>query len=335
MIPPDPRLTLSVAALATVLPLAAAAECGTVTIADMNWASASTLAWIDRIILEEGYGCTVEIVTGDTMPTIASMTEKAEPDIAPEMWINSARDALDKAVAEGRLVYAADAIAGGAVDGLWIPKFVQEAHPEIRTVADVLKHPDLFPDPEDPSKGALYNCPAGWSCQISTANHYRAYGMEAAGFTLVDTGSAAGLDGAIARAFQRQEGWFGYYWAPTALLAKYDLVRLDPAPGVTFDQAYWDSCFSKPDCVPDRPSTPAPTPIKTVVTASFRDSEPDAFGYVSRRSLDIDTINAFLAWGADNQATGEETARHFLADNEAIWSAWVTPEAAAAIRAGR
>ena len=72
-----------------------------------------------------------------------------------------------------------------------------------------------------------------------------------------------------------------------------------------------------------------------MVTASFRDSEPDAFGYVSRRSLDIDTINAFLAWGADNQATGEETARHFLADNEAIWSAWVTPEAAAAIRAGR
>ena len=73
-----------------------------------------------------------------------------------------------------------------------------------------LEHPDLFPAPEDAAKAAVINCPAGWSCQISTANHYRAYKMEAAGFTLVDTGSAAGLDGAIARAFQRQEGWFGY-----------------------------------------------------------------------------------------------------------------------------
>lgn len=328
------RLTLPAAALALATPLAAAADCGTVTIADMNWASASTLAWIDRIILAEGYGCNVEIVSGDTMPTIASMSEKAQPDIAPEMWINSARDVLDKAVAEGRLVYASDAIEGGAVDGLWIPKFMQEAHPELKTVADVLQHPELFPDPEDPSKGALYNCPAGWNCQISTANHYKAYKMEEAGFTLVDTGSAAGLDGSIARAFERQQGWFGYYWAPTALLAKYDLVLLEPAPGVTFDQAYWDSCFSKPDCTPDRPSTPAPTPIKSVVTATFRDAEPAAFDYVSKRKMDIGTINAFLAWGAENQATGEDTARHFLTENEAIWSAWVTPEAAAAVKAG-
>lgn len=306
----------------------AAEACGHVTIADMNWASASAVAWIDKIILSSGYGCDAEIVAGDTMPTIASMSEKGQPDIAPEMWINSARDVLDKAVADGKLFYAVDEMPGGAVDGLWIPKYMQDAHPDLKTVADVLKHPDLFPDPEDSSRGALYNCPAGWSCQISTANHYKAYKMKEAGFTLVDTGSAAGLDGSIAKAYERKKGWFGYYWAPTAILGKYEMVRLEPAPGVTFDKAYWDNCFSKADCNVTKPSTPAPTPIKTVVTAGFQKAGGPAYDYLTKRQLTIDTINKFLAWGADNQANGETTARHFLKENAAIWTTWVPADVA-------
>lgn len=309
-----------------------AAACGHVTIADMNWASASAVAWIDKIILSNGYGCDAEIVAGDTMPTIASMSEKSQPDIAPEMWINSSREVLDKAVADGKLFYAADEIKGGAVDGLWIPKFMQEEHPELKSVTDVLKHPEWFPDPEDPSKGALYNCPSGWSCQISTGNHYKAYKMKDKGFTLVDAGSGAGLDGSIAKAFEHKQGWFGYYWAPTAILGKYDMVRLEPGEGVTFDKAYWDSCFSKADCEPTKPSTPAPAPIKTVVTAAFQKAGGPAYDYLTKRQLTIDEINKFLAWGTDNQATGEATAKYFLKNNEPIWTKWVSPEAAAAVK---
>ncbi len=51
-------------------PLAAQAACGRVTVASMNWQSAEVLAEIDRVILEKGYGCDVEIVPGDTMPTL-------------------------------------------------------------------------------------------------------------------------------------------------------------------------------------------------------------------------------------------------------------------------
>ena len=72
---------LAVSAMAAVQP--AAAECGRITIADMNWASAEFAAYVDKIILENGYGCEVELVPGDTMPTSTSMMEKGEPDIAP------------------------------------------------------------------------------------------------------------------------------------------------------------------------------------------------------------------------------------------------------------
>ncbi|MFT6590907.1 MAG: glycine betaine/proline transport system substrate-binding protein, partial [Rhodoferax sp.] len=72
--------------------------CGRITVANMNWQSAEVLAHIDKIILTRGYGCEVELVPGDTMPTLTSMMEKGEPDVAPEAWINAVRQPLDAAV---------------------------------------------------------------------------------------------------------------------------------------------------------------------------------------------------------------------------------------------
>ena len=79
------------------------AACGKITIANMNWASANFMAEVDKVILESGYGCEVELVPGSTMPTFTSMQEKGEPDVAPEFWANAAIVDLEAAVAEGKL----------------------------------------------------------------------------------------------------------------------------------------------------------------------------------------------------------------------------------------
>jgi glycine betaine/proline transport system substrate-binding protein len=310
---------------------ASAAECGKVTVANMNWQSAEVLAWIDQIILSEGYGCQVELVPGDTQPTLTSMSEKGEPDVAPEAWINAMREVMDKAVGEGRLFYATASLSDGGVEGWWIPKYIADANPDIKTIADALKRKDLFPDPEDASKGAVYNCPQGWNCQITTSNLYKAYGAEAAGFKLVDTGSAAGLDGSIAKAFEGKKGWLGYYWAPTAILGKYDMVRLDH--GVPHDKAEWDRCTTVPDCKDPKPNAWSKSEVSTVVTKRFKEAGGPAYEYLTRRNWPNSTVNTLLAWMADNQATGESGAKHFIKNNEDIWSKWVSPEAAAKIKA--
>ena len=79
---------------------AASAKCGDVTMAEMNWASAELMANIDKVILEKGYGCNVELVAGATMPSFTSMNEKGQPDVAAELWINAVRNPLNKAMAE-------------------------------------------------------------------------------------------------------------------------------------------------------------------------------------------------------------------------------------------
>ena len=70
------------------------------------------------------------------MPTATSMMEKGEPDIAPELWINSVRIALDAATAEGRLHYAAEVLSDTGEEGWWIPQYLADANPDIVTVED-------------------------------------------------------------------------------------------------------------------------------------------------------------------------------------------------------
>ena len=212
--------------LATTLLLAStsfsaiASECGEVTIADMNWNSATLLANIDRFILKHGFDCDVELVAGDTMPTGTSMIEKGQPDIAPEFWSNTFRESLDKGVKEGRIRYAGISLSDGGEQGFWVPKYMVEKDPSLATISGIKANAKLFTHPEDPDKSAVMGCPAGWSCQLSTGHLFTAMGLEESGFELIDPGSGAGLAASIAKAYERNEAWFGYYWAPTPILKK-------------------------------------------------------------------------------------------------------------------
>jgi len=305
-------------------------DCGKVTVASMNWQSAEVIAQIDRIILKEGYGCDVEIVSGDTQPTLTSMVEKGEPDVAPEAWTNSMKLILEKATSEERLHFGAKVLKDGGVEGWWIPVYTAEKYPHIKSIADALEHPELFPAPENPDRGAVFNCPSGWNCQISTGNAFKAWGAEAKGFDLIDTGSAAGLDGSIAKAHERGENWLGYYWAPTSILGKYPMVKLDAA--VPHDPDEWNRCNSKLDCENPVKNDWTVADVYTVITDRFKKSGGIAYTYLTTRNWSNTTVNELLAWMLDNQATGEEGAQYFLKNYPQVWKDWVPADVASRVK---
>ncbi|WP_075173028.1 ABC transporter substrate-binding protein [Neptunomonas phycophila] len=308
----------------------AADKCGSVSIADMNWNSATLIAHVDKFILENGYGCDAELVPGDTMPTGASMIEKGEPDIAPEMWSNSMREALDKGVEEGRLRFAGQSLSDGGEEGFWVPKYMVDKDPTLATIAGVIAHAKEFEHPEDPELSAFYTCPAGWNCQISSGNLFEALKLSDAGFDLVDPGSGAGLSGAIAKAYERQEPWFGYYWAPTAVLGKYEMVKVDFGSGI--DEAEFKNCTTAEDCENPKVTMYPPSMVQTVTTEGFAKRAPEAYEYLANRAFTNAQMNGLLAWMEDNQADGDVAMEHFLTENADTWTAWVSEEAAAKIK---
>jgi glycine betaine/proline transport system substrate-binding protein len=309
-----------------------AADCGAVTIASMNWQSAEVLANVDKFILNKGFGCNADIITGDTVPTITSMVEKGEPDVAPEGWVDLLPQVVSNGVKEGRLVEGATALTDGAIQGWYIPQYVADAHPDVKTIPDVLKHPELFPAPEDPSKGAVFNGPQGWGGTVATAQFFKAYDGDKHNFTLVDTGSAAGLDGSIAKANEHKQGWVGYYWSPTSLLGKYKMVRLGFGMPST-DAAEWKRCNTVASCPDPKPNVWPPDHVVTLMTKKFADRAGPAFDYLKTRGWSNDTVQKVMAWMTDNQATGEDGAKYFLKNYEPVWTKWVSPDTAAKIKA--
>ena len=311
-------------------PALAAGDCGKVTIADMNWNSASLIANVDRFILQHGYGCEAELVPGDTMPTGTSMTEKGEPDIAPELWSNSLKEAIEKGVAEKRLRIAGKSLSDGGEEGFWVPQYMVDKDPSLATIKGVIANAKMFKHPEDPDLSGFMTCPAGWNCQISAGNLFKALKLADAGFDLVDPGSGAGLSGAIAKAYERKQAWFGYYWAPTAVLGKYKMVKVDFGSGINKDE--FISCTSSADCENPKVTMYPPSLVETVTTEGFANRSPEAFAYLAKRGFKNAQMNDLLAWMEDNQADGNIVMEHFLKNYESTWTPWVSSDTAAKVK---
>ncbi|QUM77224.1 ABC transporter substrate-binding protein [Moritella sp. 24] len=307
-----------------------ASECGSVTIADMSWNSATIIANIDRFILEHGFDCDAELVPGDTMATGTAMIEKGQPDIAPEFWSNSMKAALDKGVEEGRIRYAGATLSDGGEEGFWVPEYMVEKDPSLATIAGVKANAKLFKHPEDPDKSAFMICPSGWNCQITTTKLYEALDLEEDGFDLIDPGSGAGLSGSIAKAYERKEAWFGYYWAPTAVLGKYNMVKVDFGTGI--NEKHFKECITQEDCLDPKATMFPPSAVDTVVTETFAARAPEALAYLNARSFKNAQMNELLAWMEDEQADGEYSVEHFLTNYEDTWSQWVDSATAKKIK---
>ena len=97
-----------------------------------------------------------------------------------------------------------------------------------------------------------------------TAQIFKGFKAADKGFVLVPSGSAAALDGAIAKAYERKHGFIAAYWAPTSLLVKYPMVRLE---GQAHDDAEWKRCTTVQDCPDPKPNYWKPAEMITLISA--------------------------------------------------------------------
>lgn len=321
---------VTAAALFGASSVAANAACGDISLGSFSWQSSEAMAAVDQLILNAGYGCNATIVQGDTVPTITSMIEKGQPDLAPEATPSLLGEVAANGLKEGRITQAGTAISDGQVSGWYIPDYVAAAHPDIKTVEDAVKHPELFPAPEDASKGAVIQGPQGWGDTVVTAQLYKALDLDNKGFTLVPSGSAAALDGAIAKAYEQKQGMIAQYWSPTSLLAKYPMVRLEMA----HDAAEWARCTSKQDCPDPKPNYWQQAEMITLASkGSVEKLGPDAAAYIGKRSWTQAEVGKVMLWMTDNQANGADGAKWFIKNMPDVWTKWVPADVAEKVKA--
>ena len=329
-------LNLTTVALAGVLAVAntsaaQAADCGTagtVTIAEMTWLSAGTLAHVAQKIMAAGYGCDAQLIPGDTVPTATSMLTKDQPDVAPELWVSTAQSIWDEMQAKGNVYKASDIFASGGEEGWWVPDYVAAEHPEIKSIEDLKANWAVFADASNPEKGRLYGCPPGWGCEPITNNLFKALGLEET-WELFPSGSGETLKASIAKAVSRKEPFIGYYWGPTDVIGKYHMVRMETPP---FDAENY-KCLVDINCADPKVSGWAKGEVAVAVVTSLKERAPDVAAFLGKMQVPNNDISAVLAWGDDNGATTDEVATYFLKNYEAIWTPWVPADVADKVRA--
>ncbi|SHH45506.1 glycine betaine/proline transport system substrate-binding protein [Cognatiyoonia sediminum] len=293
----------------------AQADCGEVSITQMDWASSQVVTAVAAFLMEQGYGCTVQQVPSSTVPALTSLAETGEPDILTEVWANST-PAYEGLLEEGKLIELTDVLSDGGVEAWWIPAYLAESNPELTTWEGIMANPEAV-------GGKFHDCPSGWACDIINNNNLIAAGIDGSGLERFQHGSGETLQTSIAAAYDAQEPWFGYYWAPTAVLGKYPMVQVE----VPAYDAEGHTCNGDADCANPVFSAYPSSKVVTAVSGAFMEREPEVAELLKNVSFTNAQMGEVLAWRLDNNASNEEAAVYFLTTYKDVWGDWLNDEA--------
>jgi len=291
----------------------------------MNWETNLVLTDVQRFIIEKGYGCKTDVLPTETLAGLAALV-RGDLDVNTEIWLNSMVDPWKKAEASGKVKGIGSLYMGG--EAWFIPRYTAERLPDLKAAADLPKFKDAFADPEEPTKGRFYGCPAGWACEIVSGNLYRALGMQDS-YTLYSPGTGAAQKAALSSAYKRKQNVVFYYWFPTPLVGSMDLVQLElPAYDPEIQR-----CLTSPQCADPKPSAYPENPVFTAVNTDFAQKAPTLVAFMEKMSLPLAEVNAMMAHMDASGDDSGEVALWFLRNKADIWSQWVPADVAERVTA--
>ncbi len=324
---------------------AQAPDCGGVTrpivFAEIDWDSVQVINGVARTILELGFGCATDAVPGTNLPLVQGVI-RGDIDVIMEVWIDNVADIWNPAVEAGS-VEQLGVMFDDATQGWYVPRYLVEGDaergieplaPDLRSVEDLPRYAELFRDPEQPDRGRFHNCIIGWQCELINTLKLHVYGLTEH-YTDFKPGTGTALASSMEGAYLRGEPWFGYYWEPTWVLGKLDMLRLE-------EPAYSDACWEHMIAMieaetPERAEIACAYPASTTLVglgARFKDeAAPEIKAFLSAMAMSSAEVNELLAFMQDTGASAMTTATHFLEARPELWSTWLDEETTARVQA--
>ena len=298
-------------------PAAPPPPCGTreVSIARMGWSSAALLAEIHARLLEQEFGCSVRVVSGDLAATASSMGSTGQPMVAPEMWINRIADLWNGAMEGQQVRSAAPSYVESQFEGWYMPSSLANSFSAMPKAADLAQ---ALPQLQPRGRLPFISCPVDWACSVINRNLIAAHGLGDL-VEIIEPANRLEMDRLIAEAVNRRDPFLFYYWQPNAILAQLDFVALDMG---AYDEAA-AQCLANRVCAAPKPSAfPPDTVVIALADKVFTDT-PLVAAYFQRASLSMREMDALLAQLNETGASVEAVAERFVAERSDLWQGWV------------
>ena len=316
-------IALSLLCMSTLLlPVSASAACESpIKFGVITWESGQFTSGVLKYIAEAGYDCTIEEVPG-AGPALETALSQNDIQVIGEQWVGRS-PIMEQAIEQNKVTVIGDTLKGGATQGWYVPKYVLEENPGLRSYQDLPKYAELFKDPEDPSKSRFMNCPSGWTCEIFNTRLLKNTGLDNT-FNNAHPGTGAALDAEIASAFEQHKPLLFYYWQPTGLMAKYDFA---PLAFPAHNDACWQDLLRADgtvDCVSGFPVSP----LGIAVSTPFIESNPELADVFKKIQFTSNELNGAILEMSESKRSGDEQALVFLRENPKVWQKWLSDEAA-------
>ncbi len=306
---------------------AAAASCNEgqlIKMADQTWESANFTTHVIRKLLSDGYQCQTEIVPGTPAATESALVQN-DLQIIAEQW-SGRSPIIQDAIEAGTVRVVGDTLAGGAVQGWYVPDYlvhgdaergIDPLAPDLKTWEDLPEYKSLFTDPEIPEKGRFLNCPTGWVCEKTNSRLLSLHGLEDH-YTNFRAGTGAALDAAISSAYDQGRPVLFYYWQPAGLMAKYKFHKIQLGP---FNKTCWDGIVSGEGDL--CPSDFLMARLAVAVSEPFAQNNPDLVTLFERLQFQPDLLNGMILLMTEERLSGDEAADRFLRQHPEVWRRWV------------
>ncbi|MEA4847421.1 MAG: glycine betaine ABC transporter substrate-binding protein [Clostridiaceae bacterium] len=297
----------------------------TITATDNGWDSQMLHNEIAKLIVENAYdNYDFQVSTGSSTMNWQSIIA-GDVDLDIESWTDNVATYKDD-VEKGDIINVGVLVPNSS-QGLYVPRYVIEGDaargieavaPELKTVEDLKKYADLFPDDEDKSKGRIYGSIPGWMADEVLYKKYQYYGLDEM-YNYARLGSEATLFASLAAAYNLGEPWVGYCYEPTWISGKLDLVLLEDAP-------YDPELFVEGKCGFPKQE------LKIVSSNKFAEKAPDLLEFFQKYKTGSELISKALAHLDETGETHEETAEWFLKEYDYLLDEWLPSERAQRIR---
>lgn len=291
-----------------------------VRMGEPDWDSVRIHNAVAKYIMETGYGYEVEIVPGSSNNVFVAINT-GDVDVLMEAWSDNYPN-YKKSIEEKTM----DELGINFDDnnqGFYVPRYLIEGDKErgieplakdLKTVEDLMKYSELFPDPSDDTKGVVVNAPPTYVASQIMETKFNNYNLSEK-YNLSNPGSPAALFASLSSAYESGTPWVGYMWEPTWLSGKYDLVLLEEE---AFSQELWDDeykCAFKS------------VPVTIIGSRNFVDNNTELVEFLSKYETSSQITAEILSYMQTNDVGIEEAATWFMKEKQDVWTTWVSEEA--------
>jgi glycine betaine/proline transport system substrate-binding protein len=290
----------------------------TIKIAVNAWTGSAANATVAKLLLEKYLGYTVDLTKIDEFAQFPALA-RGELDATLEIWPSGHADDYNKYIKGNAGVVDGGKLGVIGQIGWWLPTYMVQEHPELKTWKGLNQDASLFATAETGSQGQLLDGDPSYTTYDEQI--IKSLGLN---YKVVYAGSEAAEETALKQAYAKKAPILMYYWTPVWAQAKYDLTMVQ-LPTVTQhcsdvaanNKGIGYSCGYPQDV------------LYKAFNVDLQTKAPAAFAFLSAMNYTNDDQDSIALDVDGNGMTMQAAAQKWIDANQSVWQPWVDAGTAA------